>query len=91
MKINNKKTFTILIILAVFLGSCSNMKLVESLTQTKKVDNYSYRAIKAEPDLINKSIDYMTYAIGAIIIIPIVGSGIYEYFASHPWRRRHLV
>jgi hypothetical protein len=70
-------------IVAVFLECCSTMKLIEPLAQIKKIDSYSYRTVKTEPDLINACIDYMTYAIGAIIIVPIVCTGICEYFAVH--------
>jgi hypothetical protein len=78
-----KKTFVILITLSVLPSGCSTMKLIEPLAQIKKIDSYSYRTVKTEPDLINTCIDYMTYAIGAIIIVPIVYTGICEYFTVH--------
>ncbi len=85
MKINSEKTFAILIILAVLLVGCSNKKLIEPLVRTKGTYNYLCEIPKADSDLVNMCIDYVTYAIGAIIIVPIVGTGIYEYFAVHGW------
>jgi len=84
LKINSEKAFAILIIFAVLLVGCSNTQLVEPLVQTKGADNYLYSIPNSDSDsdLINKCVDYMTYAIGAIIIVPIIGFGIYEYFAS---------
>jgi|LQAB01.1.fsa_nt_gi hypothetical protein len=85
MKINSEKAFAILIILTVLLVGCSNKKLIEPLVQTKGTYNYLCEIPKANPDLINTCIDYMTYAIGATIIIPIAYTGIYEHFAGHCW------
>jgi hypothetical protein len=82
LKINSEKAFAILIIFAVLLVGCSNTQLVEPLVQTKGADNYLYSIPNSDSDLINECVDYMTYAIGAIIIVPIIGFGIYEYFAS---------
>lgn len=94
LKINSKKTsaiLKILIIVAILLVGCSNRKLIEPVVQIKGTYNYFHEVPKADPDPINTYIDYVTYIIGAIVVVPIVVTGTYEYLVSNGWIRRRLV